>query len=219
MPNSRMNARRAILSSEFFWAATAAEIQQIRKYLDGFDVRVVVYLRNYWDLMISQFKERVKGGTWTLSFQETLKETMWMLDYEGIVDRWSTVFNVDVRVYDKVKRNLLEDFGEATSCSLRTCIAPRNVSPSDAVIRLMLLRNRLGRHIGLNESAALHRVGRKMLTGKRLGLWIAAFADAVDSRTIGTDADRVQLRSATHNMRQRFLNRYISDDDRCYFDF
>lgn len=209
----------AVLSSEFFWPAEPDEIRRIREYLQDFDVKVIIYFRNYWDLMVSSYKQRVKTGQCSRSFQEMMVQNLWTIDYGQICERWGAEFELDVRVYDSISDSLVDDFGSAIARDLKQADVTRNVSPSDAVIRILLIINRLEKRLGAKGETICHRVRRNLLTRRTPGNWVSDVITALDQRSIGDDSDRAFLRNAVSDLDGDFMQRYVSKHDQHHFQF
>lgn len=58
----------------------------------SFRIRIVAYLRNHFEFMLSNYKGRVKTSGYYKSFDLLLRENVHLRDYSMLLDRWIGVF-------------------------------------------------------------------------------------------------------------------------------
>lgn len=222
----RKRPRIAIISSEFFWPANEEEIDVIRQYLVDFPAQVVLYLRNYRSLALSGYKQGVKTGKIYKNIDLHIRERLWNFDYDAIVQRWARVFdrsNVKVRIYDKVKGHILNDFAEAAGFDLppgnKDSTYAKNVSPADGVIRLIRLLNMLEGRLPESQHDLIRRIRQNIVKGRQPGIVAARLANLILHGPILKEETEDWLRQATLDARERFLNNHVPSEDQHFFDF
>ena len=113
--------RKVLVSSEMF--VLPGEIEHVREFFEGFQVRVLVYLRRHDDWWISAYNQSVraiKNPGWASGFRNYLSfqrrnPNRWYLGYRRFVDAWAEVFGRNVmivRPYESSQNrpSLLHDF-------------------------------------------------------------------------------------------------------------
>lgn len=113
-------ARVTILSSEMFEELDATQTARLQQAItaDDLEVRVVLYLRNYVELIQSSYTQKIRYGSETYDFDRFYK---WRIahkraDYFSTVENWAQTFgweNVRVRLLEArnlVNEDLIEDF-------------------------------------------------------------------------------------------------------------
>lgn len=118
-----MNCPTKIISGEEISNLPAEELSRLKQYIDRFDqkVRLIFYVRNYFDYLSSQVQELVKWG-WSLQkLKEGIVERQLIHPHFGrSIAKLATVFgaqNVDVRFFHRERLaggDLIRDFCEAT---------------------------------------------------------------------------------------------------------
>lgn len=90
---------KVLLSSESFQNVNP---QHIRQLFAGYEVKVIVYLRNQADYLVSAFAQQVHGTTLTTSFNKYCLGFMRTAQFARFIGRWSAAFpnNVSVGLYD-----------------------------------------------------------------------------------------------------------------------
>lgn len=111
-------ARNVVLSAEDLDSLTEESINRLATYLDGYSVRVIVYLRRQ-DLAIqSAYSGSVKRGAVFNDFENFIDraiETLPRLGYDSLLSPWKSAFglsNLIVRPFetDQLQGNLCQDF-------------------------------------------------------------------------------------------------------------
>ncbi len=119
--------RKVVISSEMF--VLPGEIERVRAFFGGFEVRVVIYLRRHDEWWISAYNQSVRAVSrpgWKPGFGNYLafqrrNPNRWYLDYARFVDAWASVFGhgaIVVRPYEPCQNrpSLVHDFLAATGC-------------------------------------------------------------------------------------------------------
>lgn len=94
-----------LISSEFFYdkVRLPADFKKIKKKLNQFDVKIIVYLRSQDDFYISRVQELIKSGHYVNpSVEDMIKRPYFY--YSKMLDPWTQAFgkeNIYVRVFDK----------------------------------------------------------------------------------------------------------------------
>ncbi len=124
-------ADQHILLSEDLDVAQPEHIRRLAESFAGFDVRVIVFVRNQVDWLQAIFAEEQKwfGATdfesWYLRRRGDER-----LDLDGICRRWAEVFGtVTIRCYEDVKRRVFDAFLECCNApaALREALAARGL--------------------------------------------------------------------------------------------
>jgi capsular polysaccharide export protein len=102
-----------IVSSEVFF--NARDIDQLKRWFDGFDVRIVVLLRRQDLWADSMYQQQLKSGKTGLDHREWLSAHARLLDYAQRVGRWADIFGesaVRVGVFEpgRIKAGLVAYF-------------------------------------------------------------------------------------------------------------
>lgn len=228
----RARPRLVVLSSEFFWPATEEEVARLRAYLGDRPVKVVLYVRNLLFYFIAGYKQVVKTGEETLSFSAFCRKRLALhadlYDFDAVIRRWAAVFgaeNLEVRLYDKVKGDLLGDFARVAGFGPRPPeemrVPRQNESPPDAVIRLIRLMNLLETRFGAGSGGRpmIHRMRRTIVMRRPPGRVMARLAMLSLHRPLLTGEDVAWLREHTAEMQARFLANHVAPEDRHYFRF
>jgi hypothetical protein len=122
-------ANTVVISSEYFVLPKAVET--VRRFFEGFDVKVVVYLRRHdkwWPSAYNQAVRTVTSPPWKRGFESFIKfherqgPCPSKAAYRLLLDRWAAVFgkeNVIVRPYEAQQNqpNIVSDFLAAIGCA------------------------------------------------------------------------------------------------------
>lgn len=219
------NPDSIILSSEFFWPAGINEVLKIKNYLAEFSVQIIIYFRNSLSMAISSYKQDIKTGKFFEGFREHCRQQLWMHDYHSILKRWADTFgkeNVHIKIYDKLKNNLIENFAQEVSADdnlIPSGQFNKNTSPSDGVIMLLRFINSIESKIPKGKSTLLQRIRRNILMDRRPGNYINMFMDNNFKLKVVQESDIEWLRLKTHNMKEEFLEEWIPPNDQYLFEF
>lgn len=168
----RAPERIAVISSEAFSRLDRQRVDAVRRYLQGFEVRVVSYLRSPFSRMLSDYTQRVKSGRYHRSFGEFIVEERALLEnYDGFLRFWDDAFGrerVSIRDFERAQTlgSLELDFARSITKDLDTLReflppAPLNVSPDSGTVERMRRLNRL------EASMGRPRVLRRLFDGLR----------------------------------------------------
>lgn len=218
----KKDPKLAVISSEFFWPAKPEEIKKIRYIIGKLNVKIVIYVRNQLDWARSTYIQIVKNEKYYKSIKNMIEERRWYFDVKKIVKKWEKIFgenNVVVKLYDKEKDSLLSGFvkliGDEYEVEERSM---QNVSPPNHIIHLIRALNVAERVLPSFFASTLRRGRRNILAqrqpGKILSKLLAPFLPA----TIMSPSDRDWFRQETKEMRDRFLESYVSPEDYHLFE-
>jgi hypothetical protein len=109
-----------VISSEDFCLATDEQVQALQTVLSGHQVRIVIYVRDPTNLMLSRYKQQVAGANSfrTLTFREFVDQHIDLVDFDALAGRWRAAFGsdaVETRSFDDAvaDRGLTADFCDA----------------------------------------------------------------------------------------------------------
>lgn len=226
--------KTVILSGEDFFGISPESIGQVKKYLENFSVKILFYLRNPFDLLLSGYKQRVKAGRFHRAFPAFLQEEGPIIfeAYETRAKSWSEIFgleNMIVKPFDRIKkipgieRDLLEflelnpkDFEQPLLQMKRL-----NVSPSDETIHLMRFWTFVERSLG---SPKWLRVFFSKARGKSSVLsppvkMIFVAGKPFLQKALFQNEDIRTIRNLTKEWGPRFFGTYLKPEDRPFVEF
>lgn len=138
--------RQHILLTEALDVAQPAHIARLQQAFAGFDVRVIVFLRNQVDWLQAIFAEEQKWYTAT-TFDQWFRSRLGdeRLDFRTLYGKWQAAFgHVTIRCYEDIRTRILDAFLEACEApeGLRTMLAQRalpivNVTPGAFPLELI----------------------------------------------------------------------------------
>lgn len=137
-----------ILSSEDFSRLGEAQIRTLKHYFNGYDIKVIIYLRRQ-DLRIeSYYKQNVVAGFLAEPFESYVQRSLEQNDYFLLVKHWEAVFGKDRMVVRVNERSQIKDIREDFMSVLGiddlggfTCTEDKNVSPDQRVTELLRVLN------------------------------------------------------------------------------
>ncbi|RUL89307.1 hypothetical protein [Tautonia sociabilis] len=184
---SRSGARLAVISSEDFSLLGPEDVPRVRELLGDEPVDVVVYLRNPFDFIASQYKHRIRHQRYPGTFRELVERESFLCNYLRIVQTWAAVFGrdrVQIRLFDKVKGNprLYHDFmdliGLSPECFHGAFPASTNVAPPIETMSRIHALNRLERSRlwRLVPGRYRGRIRQSLTEGASVGLLVADLA-------------------------------------------
>jgi len=216
------NPKKAIISSEFFWPAKRGEINEIKDVLGGKKVKVLIYVRNQASIAKSFYKQIVKSEEYFKSIKNMVKKRAWYFDYEKVLKKWTEVFgpkNTDIRIYDRVDGDIVEDFAEAIGIETEGRREPvQNVSPPDCVVHLLRVVNAAQRIAPSPCKWLFHRARRNIVAQRQPGKKLSEIMCPILPSHIMSSSDRDWFREETKEMRARFLEEYVAPEDYHLFD-
>jgi hypothetical protein len=224
--------KMVVISSEAFGSCSPEQIVRVRKYFADFDVKVLIYLRNQFDFMVSWYKECVKSTMYEYSFREFIPEHIYFCDYDRLLKKWIEVFGkeqVEIKLYDKLKRDpgleidllhtLKLDPEKFTQYLFN--FQKENVSPSDLKIALIkfinLLEDKLGSRGYLRK--ILHAIIPERIKQSFIFNKFTIIEKKFFHQIIYTEYELDLIRELTKEWKANFLEKYVSLEDRIYFNF
>lgn len=226
-------AKIVILSSEDFSLLSDKQIIQIRKYLEGFSVKVVIYLRNIFNKMLSGYTQWIKMGRYHRSFRCFIDE---MSDrkqhnYNLLINRWSDIFgqdNIEIKLFDKIKQEsgITQDIIE--TLHLKTIDFEQylsrketlNISPSYEVINAILFLNRIEH--SLSSPSYLNKrfkyIREKLLHASSTN-YSFLLLKPFFNQSISSKEERLILKEKVKEWYPYFVSKYVNPEDRFYFEF
>ena len=172
-----------ILSSEDFSLLTPKDILLVREYLSGFDVTILVYLRNQKDFMISLYNQFIKTGHYHCEFRCFARDFVHRCEYSIWLEGWITAFGVDnlsVKAFDWERQSsglvsgffltILPDDAKAEPIVAGNLERRENVSPSDNSIKSIRFLNRIEDNFPNRYLlAGTSTIRRKLILKSKLG--------------------------------------------------
>jgi len=129
---------------------------------------------------------------------------------------------VTIRIYDKVKDRLIDDFLQACDLQIESTAVPAgrdiNVTPADAILRAHRLLNLLERKCHV-PSLLFRRVKRRWQDGRAGRLEQLAARLCFKASPLLTPPIVDEFRELTSDFQWRFLHNHIPEEDHHYFFF
>lgn len=219
--------QRVVISAEGFEGCTSDEIRRVVAHLDPHPICVVVYLRPPVHFLRSAYKQRMKMGTYTGSFVRFVKEMIPRCNYLDLVSRWEQfdeVESIDIRLFDKVKREpgLAASFAEAVGIDFEKVQSfvgsPVNTSPPDDLVQVVRWINAVAT-LGDQSKAwrALTNRARSNVLGRRWpSRWLLRVMQPFLRDSLVTQSVVTTLRESLQDAHGRFLREYIPPADWSY---
>ena len=219
--------KTVLISGEDFFGISEESVCQVKKTLEAYSVKILFYLRNPFDLLLSGYKQRIKAGRFYRSFSNFLQEEGPIIfeAYETRARRWSEHFglkNMIIKPFDKIKKNsgierdLIEfldlnpkDFEQHLLHMKRL-----NVSPSDETINLM-------RFVNFAEHSFGSRGKLRFFFGKARGKcsFLSPLARPFLGKALFQHEDVLMVRNLIKEWGPRFFGTYLHPEDRPYVEF
>ncbi|MBD3275398.1 MAG: hypothetical protein GF372_08820 [Candidatus Marinimicrobia bacterium] len=165
------DGKTVILSSEVFSKFDSKEVESFLSYFHNFNVHLVIYLRNPLSYLKSSYKQMIKTGKISISFQKYVENIVAdRCNYPLIINNWIKFVdssNLYIRLFDKYRYNntVIDSFFDILQLDYshyeRSSINRQNISPDDLQILLIQKLNILDNF--LNGSKFLHRIRRYIL--------------------------------------------------------
>jgi hypothetical protein len=146
------------ISSEIFSVANPYQIEQLRRNLAGHKVKVLIYLRDPFNFMISLYKEQIRAHNEYRNFKKFSQLNLHLIDYDSLIKHWKLIFgdsNIILKNYDELAqddlliKNLLESLDLGNCYSEFTFNDKANVSPKDEVVIMIRHLNLMKKKIPL----------------------------------------------------------------------
>ncbi|MDD2307906.1 MAG: hypothetical protein PHP53_24600 [Prolixibacteraceae bacterium] len=138
------NTQDILLSSELFQTLNEKQINEMKNIFNSFNMNpsIIVYLRDIYDILFSQYNQLVKRHVLSKTFHEYVLSIISIYQFD-IIDRWSGFFNnLYVIHYDTYKNSLDSSFISALGINPTNFPRMRNntVNRSLSFFELELLR-------------------------------------------------------------------------------
>lgn len=220
--------KKVILSSEEFETTSVEFIQRIQEILDGYDVRIIIYLRNPVDFMKSAYKQQTKSPTrFAGSFHDLVERNIDRCKYPQLLERWAGVFGKEaivVHSYDGVKSGvgLYSDFFAAVDLSscLEKCRINRrfNVSPTNMQTATLVLLNKAwwkGQHI-LGFRTLVDLIRFVVRRGGILGKFLSYLLSPLVEQNIFPKEELNRIGQITDPINEALFDNWLPNDQRHY---
>lgn len=151
--------KTVILSNEALWKRTAKDLRLLKKLFKGFDVQIILYVREQVEYMESRTLQAMKKGQKVLALDFSdpenpagldrfLNQFAPHLDYLDVASRWEQVFGegaLQARLYSRDRfpgGNVVADFYTAIGASIESLDLSSEVNPSLSVPFAVITANR-----------------------------------------------------------------------------
>lgn len=217
----RTRAKRAVISSEFFWPARREDVKGIQKTFGGLDITVVIFVRNHLDMARSYYAQAVKQEGYEKGFKRIVEQKKWCFDYKRVLDTWRGVLggeNIVMELYDK-HDDVVGRFAEVVGLSKQGRKREENVSPSDSILHFVRGLNVVQKRAPAPWGRMLKRVRHNVVAGRQPGRTLSRLASPFLPDAILRPGEREWFRQETKDLHHRFLESYVSPDDHSLFEF
>lgn len=201
-----------ILSTESLYFAQ--DLEACARYFEGFDTRIVVFLRRQDEWLDSAYQENLKNGEVDVSAQRYMEIHAPAMDYAANVGRWADVFGQDrviVHPFERgttkqdIETTFLHLVGAPEGMPLRKITAMNDRLNRDcaAFLTMFEAKPRVDMH---------HQIIKDLLSG-----YSAAHPDSPDLCFVLTPAERRSLLEATAKGNAEVARKYLGRDDGVLF--
>lgn len=217
-------AASIVISSEAFARLTPEQIRRARSYLSACEVYVVLYLRDPFSRILSDYTQNVKKGRATTSFKAFIREQETDLcPFGAVISRWGEVVGDEHMIVRLVEHNrsgfsLEHDFVAALGEDPRRfehCFDQRkaNPSPSPELVRLMILINRLEGALGRKETfgAIFEKIRRFATSRQGFAKAVAAIGGSRYRERLFDAADREFIRERCDPSFSKLVQKYVGN--------
>jgi hypothetical protein len=237
---ARSDADAAIISSETFESCNENQVSKIYDYLNGYDVKIVICLRNQFDYLVSCYKQFVRRHTdrdeegrrarprLYHSFRSYLPRGVQQANYAVTLGRWAAHFgkdNIRVIAYDRFKRgnSLYDEFlrvvGVAEEGFTPNYPQVLNPSPTDPAIAAFRLLNwiestRLGWRL---PTPLLVKARVSIEEQNRAGRALSAFASNFIKNEYYTEENLDYVSRAVEEWNEALFADWLGPEDRDCF--
>jgi len=212
--------KKAIISSEFLWPAEISEIRKIDSKIKD-QIRVILYVRSYYEMLKSVYMQHLKKG-YSKNISKVIKNKLWYFDYVSIIKKWEKVIgedNVGVGIYDRVSSNVVGDFIKRVGIGDFNLSKSRvNASPPDSMAHILRGLNNFQRSAPSTVEPIIRRTRKNISAQRQPGKFVSKLLDPLLPSTIISPSEWDWFRKKTEEMRTRFLEEYVSPEDRHLFD-
>jgi hypothetical protein len=222
------DGKKVVISAEAFDNLKTSHMSEIKNYLSGHKIYPVIYLRNPLSYMISAYKQRIKMGTYSGSFRKYLEEHINDVDYNTLIESWISVYgkdNLKIRIFDKVKKFGVEsDFCDIIGVNfteLKRYVQRKvNISPGDKEILVMRRINRLKYLYPFKNRYDISVILRKqVMKTHRFSNLVNTLFGLFLSKQLVKKADIAFSHKLLDQKQEDFLNKYVEEEDKHYFEF
>lgn len=193
------SATHIVLSSEEFEACTVSEITRIRDIL-GKTTKVLLYLRDPVDYMVSQYKQNIKSSGEVRSFRAFASALLHRCDYEALVRRWTAGLGqgqVIVRSFEEcaqagLELSLLKILGVEPAAYKNIERERANISLEDGDTAVVRWLNEMAKFPWV-QKPVVHRAKRNIVRETVVGRWFSSFMQMGLKKTLVSRGDRKWL--------------------------
>ena len=138
-----------IISSEEMDTLTTKQIELIKSRLIGFNVKIIIYLREQVDYFESLYWELVKSGIESDDISSFILRNLNLGNYFALLSKWNSHFDADcisIRIFSKTL-NVIDDFCHLVDINKKNLSNSNehvNVSPPRAYVDLIRKLNKFG---------------------------------------------------------------------------
>lgn len=167
--------KNVIVTSEDLSFLKPEQMSAIADYLSGYEVKIIVYLRNQYAYLKSLYAQDIKTGCESKSFKTYLEKMKYLGFYDERIEPWANIFKKDsliVKSYDAAKNNLIQDFLRSINCvkgenNWLSKTKTANVSPSIKFVKTLRWLNVIAKDLlGLSEEECRRLYLNKILYGE-----------------------------------------------------
>lgn len=218
-----------VLSAEGFEGIGTRNIRRILEYLQPHAVRVIVYLRPPVQRLRSEYSQLVKTGVCSAPFNRFVAKQAQRCNYLELVQKWGnfgSIESIDIRLFDKVREGpgLMSSFADTVGLDfgqLQSFLkSPINTSPPDDLVKMIRWVNKI-KDLGPNNECWQTLTGRargNVLDQRWPGRWIARLSRPFLQDGLISERAVQLLRNELEEPHRRFLERYVSPEDRTYLE-
>lgn len=111
----KQNYQKFLISSEDICILSSAQIKILYQHFQKYKPKIIIYIRNQYDYIVSSWSQLINTWKTTKSFKEyfdfCLENELNILNYNLFLDRWANIFgkeNLIVKVFHKKNEKPLE---------------------------------------------------------------------------------------------------------------
>lgn len=204
---AKYNENKIVFSSEAFQILDENEIIELKNSANnaGFEIKVIAYVRNLYEMAYSSYMQLVKRHGYTESVDHYLSNINTFQQFD-VVDLWSAIFNkISVLHYDSVADNLDLSFTKA-------------IGISDSQIPRMK-KNRVNRSLSLLESELIRTLSKNLRN--KFGINPDYMSTHISDNLIKKDPEKETKifydKTAIDNLYKKFTQK-ISEFNKIYFN-
>jgi hypothetical protein len=172
-------------------------------------------------MLKSVYMQHLKKG-YSKNISKVIKNKLWYFDYVSIIKKWEKVIgedNVEVGIYDRVSSNVVGDFIKRVGIGDFNFSKSRvNASPPDSMAHILRGLNNFQRSAPSTVEPIIRRTRKNISAQRQPGKFVSKLLDPLLPSTIISPSEWDWFRKKTEEMRTRFLEEYVSPEDRHLFD-